>query len=96
MNATAAKVDQKISGMNAVDDDYLLKALASANMNALRIALYHQTRDVELRKMTVDHVPVQGGALISHSLPRKFHPYIRGKAFEFIRSGIPAKPDPTK
>ena len=96
MNATAAKVDKKISDRNAVDDDYLLKALASANMNALRIALYHQTRDVELLKMTVDHVPVQGGALISHSLPRKFHPYIREKAFEFIRSGAPAKPDPTK
>ena len=96
MSAATAKLTPTASELDTADDAYLLRALASANMNALRIALYHQTRDVELTRMTVDHVPVQGGALISHSLPRTYHAYIRDKAFEFLRSGAPVRPNPTK
>lgn len=78
------------------DDEAVRRALASANMNALRVALYHQTRDPELAGMHVEHVPVQGGALTAYAVSRTDRAIVREKAYAFLRSGAPAKRDPTK
>lgn len=78
------------------DEDDIERALASANINALRIALYHQTRDPELARMHVNHVPVQGGALIAYSLGRADRAVVREKALAFLRDMATPKLDPTR
>ncbi len=96
MTTRDAVINPALDELALADEATLRDALASANMNALRIALYHHTRDPALTAMIVDHVPVQGGALISHSLPKRYHAEIREKALAFMLAGAPARPDPTK
>ena len=93
---SAVNIVEDLRGLEGADDAYIWRALQSANMNALRIALYHETNDPELTNMPVDHVPVQGGALTAHSLPKKYHEIIREKAFAYLKSGALPRDPPTK
>lgn len=67
-------------------DDFIRKAIAAADINALRIALYHQTRDPELAAMTVVGLPLRGGAFEARVVEREYHDAIRKKAFDFLKS----------
>lgn len=78
------------------DADKIRSALGYASINALRIALYHQTRDPELAAMPVKEHPVRGGALSTFVVPRSFHDQIREKALAYLLSGARARPVPTR
>jgi hypothetical protein len=47
------------------DEAFVRRVLKSANLNALRLALYYQTGDDSLARMKVLERPVQGGALVA-------------------------------
>lgn len=79
-----------------VDHEFIRKAVAEANVSALRIALYHQTKDSSLANMEAMEWPIRGGALMVHSVPKQYHEQIREKAFEYLCSGQPAVAPPTR
>jgi len=67
-----------------VDAGFVDRALEAANLNALRIALYHQTNDPRLSAMEVKQVPAQGGALTAYVLHRQHHDELRAIATEYF------------
>ena len=78
-------------------DDFIREAIASADINALRIALYHQTQDPELAAMNVIGLPLRGGAFEARVVERQHHAAIHQKAFEFLKSGTGRmRPSPTR
>jgi 4-hydroxyacetophenone monooxygenase len=52
----------------AADAALIRAALAAANLNVLRVALFHQTGDARLAAMRTEARPVRGGALVNHVL----------------------------
>ncbi len=70
-----------------VDDEFIEQALKQADMNALRLALYHQTGDPELAAMDVESIPVRGGAFEARVIHRDYHPEIRKKAMAYLTKG---------
>jgi len=77
-------------------EEFIRKALKSANFNALRVALYHQTQDPSLAAMKVVEFPVRGGALKAFILAREHHDEIREKAIAFLTSKPAIAPEPTE
>src|SRR5437868_5629081 len=75
--------------------EFLRRAVASANIPALRLALYQQTRDPELAAMPVEERLIRGGALRVFDIAQEHHAAIRRKACEFLARSAPAKPCPT-
>lgn len=64
-------------------------ALAAANPNVLRMALYHATRDPELAAMTVQLFPFWGGAFQVGMLGEADAEIVRAKATAFLNDGAP-------
>lgn len=79
-----------------LDPAFVQNAVNAASINALRIALYHQTRDPELAAMRVEERAVRGGALVAYSVAKEHHDEIRAKAVEYLLNKPEARPDPTK
>jgi 4-hydroxyacetophenone monooxygenase len=72
------------------------RALKSANLNVLRIALYQATGDVELTRMTVRREPYWAGAYEVLTLAPEHEETVREKALAYLRSGAPSRcPSPT-
>ena len=90
----ANNTQHNVENTSLPNEEYIRSALKVSNHNALRIALYHQTRDPSLAAMKVDHLPVQGGALTSHAVAREHREEIREKAFDYLMSGVTPKPLP--
>ena len=59
--------------IETVSEPLLRKALAEADLNALRLALYHQTQDPELADMKVATFAVRGGAFEAKVLAKEHH-----------------------
>ncbi|MCZ4497560.1 MAG: hypothetical protein JWQ74_113 [Marmoricola sp.] len=59
-------------------------ALGQANISVLRMALYQATRDPELADMTVNKVPLRGGAFYGYIVDEKHADDIRRKAADFL------------
>ena len=78
------------------DEAFIRRVLKSANLNALRLALYYQTGDDSLARMKVLERPVQGGALVAYVLDRAHRDELIEKAVAYWMSGAQPKPDPTK
>ncbi|MBW8815318.1 MAG: NAD(P)/FAD-dependent oxidoreductase [Caulobacterales bacterium] len=76
-------------------EEFLRRAVAAANIPALRLALYQQTRDPELAAMPVEERLIRGGALRVYDIPEEHHATIRRKACEFLASSAQAKPAPS-
>lgn len=79
-----------------LDEAFVRRVLKSANLNALRLALYYQTDDESLRRMKVVERPVQGGALVGYLLDREHRDELIGKAVAYLLSGAQPKPEPTR
>ena len=79
-----------------VDTAFIWRALDSANLNALRIALYHQTREPRLAAMRVVQRPLRGGAFRLFALAPEHSDEVRHLAFEYLVSGQAPRPEPTK
>lgn len=60
------------------------KALLSADMNSLRMALYQATGDEALAGMRVVHQPVWGGVMMMDALAPEHHDEVRRKAKDFL------------
>ena len=72
------------------DADFIRRAIGHADMNALRIALYHQTGDSELLDMTLARFPVRGGAFEARVVAKEHHDAIANKALAWLTD--PARP----
>lgn len=60
------------------------KAVASANTNALRMALYMATRDPDLLNLRMNRVPVRGGAQFMRVVAKVDMPVLEEKAIEYL------------
>ena len=69
-----------------IDVDFIMRALKSANVNALRLALYHQTKDPELLDIKVNQVPLRGGAFIGYVIGEEESDIIRARALTYLTS----------
>ena len=67
-------------------DEMLVSAIALADPNALRMALYHATRDPELAAMTTELSPFWGGAFNVVALAKEYHAAVCAKAVDFLRN----------
>lgn len=77
-------------------DEFLTQALQEASLNALRVALYHETQDADLAAIPVMRRNARGGALTSFSIDKEFHDLIKQKAMTYFKSAQKPKPSPTK
>jgi len=74
------------------DEAFIRRAIDHANINALRLALYQQTRDQELASMRVEY-SLRAGALGDYSLASEHHEEVREKALAYLLSGDLTKAD---
>jgi hypothetical protein len=80
-SATAVAPPAGAANTSATEETRMLdRALASADMNALRLALYQLTRDESLAELRTELVPVRGGAHMVRLIPERHHAMIRSKA----------------
>lgn len=80
----------------SVDREFIERAVRTASPNALRIALYHQTRNPRLAEMQAGPVPVQGGALTAIRLDRIHNDELYEMAVDYLVDAPAPKPSPTK
>lgn len=81
----------------APDDAYIRRALKIADLNALRIALYHQTHNPELKAMKVVSFPLRGGAFEARALAREHYERVRELAVEYLSDpDRKERPNPTR
>ncbi len=66
------------------DKDFIRRALKFADLNALRVALYHQTGDPVLKDMEVVSFPLRGGAFMARALAKQHYETVREKAAEYL------------
>lgn len=83
------------AGANVPDDEFIRRALNEAQINVLRVALYHQTKNPRLSAMKVDQAPIRGGVYRAYVVDRDYHDEIRDLAFEYLKSSATPKPVPT-
>jgi 4-hydroxyacetophenone monooxygenase len=67
-------------------DELITRALATANLNALRVALYQATGDTSLLKMKVEKRSVWGHSWIVTTLAAHHHDEVREKARRFLKA----------
>ena len=65
-------------------ETFILRALDDAHMNALRIALYHQTGDPELEKMRVEAIAPVSTPFLAYVVAREHHADLKAKAFAYL------------
>lgn len=65
-------------------EDYIRSAVAAANPNALRLALFQLTDDRELEQLNVSKKGVRGGAMQDFILSEEDANIVRSKAVEFL------------
>lgn len=67
-----------------VDEAFLRRVVEQADVNVLRVALYQQTRDPELARMTVAKESREGSPFEIITLDRRHHVAVRDKAVAFL------------
>lgn len=67
-----------------VDEAFVRRAVESADLNALRLALYHCTREPELAQMSLTSVPVRGGATTMVVVDEQHHAELKERAVQFL------------
>ncbi|HXP54007.1 MAG TPA: NAD(P)/FAD-dependent oxidoreductase [Streptosporangiaceae bacterium] len=77
-----------------MDASFIRRALDQADLNALRMALYQETRDPELAEMKVVRIPVRGGATTAVRLDPECYERLKEKALAFLEARE-ADPAPT-
>ena len=97
--------DSHVNGHGAsdkpADDDSIRKAIASSNLNALRLALLQVTGDQDLAKMRTRRHAIRGGAMFAHVLSEEDTPLLKEKAFAYLskrgkNDHIPQAPSKTE
>ncbi|MFJ3212588.1 flavin-containing monooxygenase [Streptomyces flaveolus] len=67
-----------------VDEAFVRRAVQQADLNALRLALYHCTKSSALAEMSLTRIPVRGGATTMVVVEDKHHAEIRERAVRFL------------
>lgn len=80
----------------AVDEAFLRRAVEQADVNALRLALYQQTRDPELSAMPVVKLTREGSPFQASVVALEHHRAVQDKAVAFLLAGAPQAPAPTR
>jgi 4-hydroxyacetophenone monooxygenase len=73
------------------DDELITRALATANLNALHLALYQATGESSLLQMKVEKCPVWGQSWHATVLSAEHHDEVREKARRFLKDRGPAR-----
>jgi 4-hydroxyacetophenone monooxygenase len=68
-----------------IDEAFLRRAVDQADLNALRVALYQQTRDPDLARMSVVRQTREGSPFETTVVPEAHHQAIKDKAVAFLR-----------
>ena len=79
-----------------MDTNFVDRAVRSANLNALRIALLHQTEDQRLAAMEIQTLSIRGGAFMATVLARHDQSLVRELAVEYLRKPSPTRPAPDR
>ena len=79
-----------------MDTNFVDRAVRSANVNALRIALLHQTEDQRLAAMEIKTLSVRGGAFMATVLARHDQSLVRELAVDYLRKPSPTRPAPDR
>lgn len=66
------------------EEAFIRRALKRADLNALRIALFHQTQDPDLKEMDVVSFPLRGGAFEARVLAREHYKAVQDKAVAYL------------
>lgn len=82
--ATAAQIGD--AAPSPPDEALIREALNEAQVNALRMALYQQTRDPELASMKVETYHRPGMPFLAYVVAREHHDQVREKAFQYLTS----------
>jgi 4-hydroxyacetophenone monooxygenase len=87
-------LSKRLDEQHVPSDLTLKEALAYADPNALRLTLYHLTRDPALAAMKTSGTPLWAGALYTYTLDEAHHDEIRERAFDWFREhwGEPLDP----
>lgn len=72
-----------------LDPDTIRRALAVADPNVLRLAMYHLTRDPRLAAMSTQKVLIWAGALFTYALAPEHHDEVRQLAFDVLTHKVP-------
>ena len=81
---------------NAPDESFVGRAVQTANLNALRVALYHETGDPRLAEMEVQLVPVRSGAFVANVVARHHHDELRELAVSYLLRRERPRPHPSR
>jgi 4-hydroxyacetophenone monooxygenase len=76
-----------------LDAQKAIEALRSANLNAVRMALYQATMDPELASMTLERRQLRGGSLQLSVLSRSDRERVVAKALAYFANGGPQRPE---
>ncbi len=70
--------------MDMVDEAFVRRAVEQADLNALRLALYHCTKDPAFAEMELSSVPVRGGATTMVVVNEKHHADLKERALRLL------------
>lgn len=83
MNGAEVATSERTSH-DRLEREQLRRSLTMADPNALRLTLYHLTRDAVLADMETVGTPLWAGALFTYSLAEKHHDEVRARAFDYF------------
>ncbi len=72
------------SPMNAVDEEFVRRAVDEADLNALRIALFQATRDPELGAIELQETSIRGGSRKQLVVAPEHQDWIKQRAVRFL------------
>ena len=85
VDSAVARPDPRSLDLRPASREFVARAIDGANLNVLRIALFHATGDPALANMTVTTVKLRGGAFVGYNLDEAHHAELKAKAVAFMR-----------
>jgi 4-hydroxyacetophenone monooxygenase len=79
---------------SAKSPDYIRRAIADANLNALRVALFQATGDQAFAAMTVEQAPLNRGSSSTTVLAPRDREALIELAIQYLGKPLPASPKP--
>ena len=94
MNRIALDAEPSMEPDQVVDDDFIRRAIDQAHLNALWLALYQSTGDLDLGRIRSRLATVGGRGLVDYVLSADDEAIVKAKAFEYLRRRKPSDPLP--
>lgn len=71
-----------------VDEEFIRRALDQADLNAVRVALYHATGDEALAAVELSRISVRGGQLIMVDVAEQDRQMVKDRAVDFLMNEL--------